>query len=65
MQAPITAAEPIRQSPAEALAARVRPAALAVPTLAFVAGAVAGLHDLQWALPAAAVVFGWSQLTGA
>ena len=65
MHTPITAAEPVRLSPTRAIAARIKPAALAVPALAFVAGTAAGLQDLHWALPAAAVVFGWSQLTGA
>ena len=65
MHTPITAAEPIGLSPTRAVAARIKPAALAVPALAFVAGTAVGLQDLHWALPAAAVVFGWSQLTGA
>jgi hypothetical protein len=65
MHTPVTAAEPARLSPAEAPATRVRPVALTVAALAFLAGAAAGVHDLHWALPAAAVVFGWSQLTGA
>jgi hypothetical protein len=45
--------------------ARVRSAAIAVTGGALVAGAVAGLRDPHWALLAAAVVFGWSQLSGA
>ena len=52
-------------SGADATRARVRLTALAVPTVAFFAGAAAGVRDPRWALLAAAVVFGWSQLAGA
>ena len=52
-------------TPPDAMRATVRTAAVAVTAGVFAAGAVAGIRDLGWALVAAAVVFGWSQLSGA
>lgn len=52
-------------SPPEAIRARVRIASIGVSSVAVVAGASIGIRDPQWALLAAAVIFGWSQMAGA
>jgi hypothetical protein len=52
-------------SPPEAVRARVRTAAIAVTGIALVAGAIAGIRDPHWTLLAVAVIFGWSQISGA
>jgi hypothetical protein len=52
-------------SPPEAIRARVRIASIGVVCVALLAGAVVGIRDPQWALLAAAVIFGWSQIAGA
>lgn len=54
-----------RMGPDPALARRIRLATVAVPTVALLAGAAAGIHHSEAVLVAVAVVFGWSQLAGA
>ena len=44
---------------------RVRTVMLGVPSVLLLVGLTVGIRDPRWTLLATAVVFGWSQLTGA
>lgn len=44
---------------------RFRQISVIVMSTAILAGVAAGLRDPRWALLAAAVIFGWSQIGGA